>query len=334
MKGFRTLALSAAICVPTTAVVGQTCFYYPDGKLNTGVSSTVPFGAKDRNNTKLANQYVQFIVPGSHFGTKPVRIRSIGFVPKTDRTHYFGAVSVNLQHTTLTKPTTFFLGNGSGRHVSGRHDAVDWVMKGGVWNRIPIDYTFDPSSRNLLVSIYVFRGESMGTGDAGFLSDATIDTAYRNGFAFGTGNFGVLSKGAPKIEFCVDAPITSVFDDSGCKGTNGKVPKLRVTGSPSLGKAFQMTLEDAISGNGLAVLVWSWRGLGWTLPGGCTLRPTPDFVNGVPTVNGKASFPLAVPNDTALLNGVPLVFQYYAHDPKASSLGFAGSNWALLQIGR
>ena len=68
--------LSVSLLAPAASAQSG-CISYPDSKLNTGVSSMAPFGHKDRNDKKKANQYMQFIVPGSLFGTKPVDLRSV-----------------------------------------------------------------------------------------------------------------------------------------------------------------------------------------------------------------------------------------------------------------
>ncbi|MCB9880234.1 MAG: hypothetical protein H6832_00155 [Planctomycetes bacterium] len=328
------LATSCTIAVACRVSAQATCISFPDASLTTGVSSTVPFGDRDANDKFKANQYLQFIIPGAMFGTSPIDLRSIAFVPMSDREHVFGELAVTLQHTSLSKPTTNLIANGSGGKGGLRYQSVVIEMQGKAWNRIPLDFRFDPSRGNLLVSLYAIKAESIGSGDTGFLSDPSVDSVYVNGFNYSTGITGSLHKGAPKVQFCVDAPVKVHFLDSGCRGSNAKTPRLSVVGAPSLGQSFDVRLTNAQAASSFAVLVWSWRSLGWTLPGGCVLRPHPDFINGVALQNGAGSFVLGVPNDTALLSGSSLVFQYYAHDPQASSLGFAGSTWAELRIGQ
>lgn len=321
------------LCLSTEgALRAQNCVYAPDNNAASGPTGTLPFGS-----SKLESHYIQFIVPPSVLGKTKREIRGLGFAPAASLVRHVGDFTITLRQTKKTTLTTDRLANIGGFSTTAQYNEIDWAVTANTWNRIPARYPYDPANGGLLVEIFCGGAVASGSGDLGFRQDPSVQVLTASGWGFQPPRNCTLTKGAPKLEICFDAPFTTLFDNASCKGSNGKFPRLDFAGSSQLGKTLEVKLSDAGS-SGLAVLVWGFRstaGLDLTAAGapGCVLRMRLDFIFGFGTTNGAVSAFVPIPNDPKLAGVDPLGFQWFSFDPQANALQFVSSNWGFAQVG-
>ncbi|MCU0867595.1 MAG: hypothetical protein MUC36_27755, partial [Planctomycetes bacterium] len=121
-----------------------------------------------------------------------------------------------------------------------------------------------------------------------------------------------------------------------CPTSAGRLPHLDPRGRPALGNAFAVRLRAAGVGAIAALAVGLPMQLDLTALGapGCTAAVNPfGLLAAVTSATGVATFPIAVPRDTALL-GVRLDCQSLVFDAGANALGIVFSTQLVAWIGR
>lgn len=335
MGRFR-FALLFSVSLPAL-LPGQKCVYLADANAASGPSAFVGFGATSNIDAKWSAQRLLMLIPRSKIGTTRRTIRALGFAPVSSRTRVITEMRITIGQTDQTSLDPLFHKNGSGFTSTVHFQQIEMRTTADRWNRIAVRYPFDPA-RNLLIHVAVRGAGSTGTGDAGYRQDPNLQVVTATGWNTRQGTVG---RGGLKLELCFEGGhLIQLFDDAGCKGSNGKEPRLDLSGSALLGNRFDVGLRDAPGPVGAAVLVWSFRGyltLGFDLKDaqapGCALRVALNGVLPVATSAGRATVPFPLPNDPALLRILPLGFQWFAFDPQANGLQLTSSNWGLVQPG-
>lgn len=124
-------------------------------------------------------------------------------------------------------------------------------------------------------------------------------------------------------------------------GGTGGAPQLAMSGLPDIGTTAFADLTN-LPAQQFGALFYGFSDTiyqGNTLPlglgtfgfAGCTLYAAPDISVFVPSGNGSTSYPLALPNNTAMI-GLDIFLQYFVGDPTAPG-GAGFSNAAQIQVG-
>jgi len=337
---FRRLSLFAlAALLPTPAAVAQGCAFFPDASATTGTPAIQPFGGTNRLDPPTANQAILFKVPRTVLPGQRTRICALGFASTDTRARAFDRITISLGQSTATALDPVFGLNRTGFTATVLDQANwRWQTPGGQWTLIGLtaSFPFDPALGDLVVFITITGGESTGTGVPGVRSDATIPSVLATGWSLPPAR-GVVGTGAPKIRVCWDVADLQTFG-GGCVGSNGRVPRVTLSGSASLGGAVTIGLQDASTSSPAALFMLDnrLRALALDLAPfgapGCTVDTFFTLMMPLPLTNGAVSLPLQVPSVAAFV-GSSLWVQWAPIDVGANALSVTTSTFGRVLIG-
>lgn len=325
------------------AVPAQRCVYVPDNSLGSGSGNVIPFGHVSPTNGSWSNQKYQTLVPASTLGTVPGRICELAFVPRTTGTRQFASIVIKMAQTKATTLTTTFATN-LGSNPTTVLDARDyvWTNPQMQWTRIGLQtpFLFIPTLGNLVLDIEV-RGAGMPDSSGthpGFRSVSQV-RMYAFGWTTSPPATGRLAGSSGlAMELCFDTNDAHAFG-RGCKGSNGKVPRLSFSGNAKLGGTLTLNLADALASRPVLVVMGLSNAAPYpvdlTAAGapGCSLYESLDVPSTtVTSSNGTVAIPIAIPNDSALAC-VKFYNQFFPHDPAANALDFTASNYGRVLLG-
>jgi hypothetical protein len=171
-----------------------------------------------------------------------------------------------------------------------------------------------------------------GAGDvnADGYAEVILGAAFDSSLGPDAGTVSVVTFGG------AGTPPRAVLLDSGCRCSNGKLPRIAIEGRSGLGDTYTVRLRGGLS-NAIAFvnlgILWN-QPLGALAPG-CTAVPYPlNFVPTLTDVDGLAAVVpfVAIPIDNTLI-GVELFHQWFVLDPSLNNLGLATSNALAVTLG-
>jgi FG-GAP repeat protein len=131
-----------------------------------------------------------------------------------------------------------------------------------------------------------------------------------------------------KVRLYSGAPLGIAVSGSGCGASAAGIPRIAATRSPKVGNTFTINLSRTVPSTPALLLLGLSNAAWWGTPlpfdlapfglPGCSLLVSPDFAFGVTTSafgpgNGRAVFPIAIPNASALA-GAQFYGQWYVAD--------------------
>ncbi|MHC5072874.1 MAG: hypothetical protein ACYTGO_20565 [Planctomycetota bacterium] len=340
-------ALVSLLLLGTTSAQTPTSYFVPDNNATQGACNVIPFGHTSTSDVSWSRQLYQQLITPAELNNRVGLICDLGFAPCVTGIRKFKTMEIKIDYFqgTGTTMSATFASNISSKAVTVL-SATDhaWHVTANQWNRsgLQTPFLYLATRGPRVVQIKVTGAGSVNTSTAfpGFHNSRSRQRVFASGGQWSGGKppaTGRAASGAQKIEIVYTGADLGKFGES-CKGSNGLLPSLDLTGSAVLGKSLTLSLTKALP-SALAYLTVGLQqrptpfDLGLAGAPGCRLYISNEVILVVKAnTNGAYSSTFNVPSSSSLVC-TRFFVQMLPFDQQANAFGATATNYGRILLG-